>query len=49
MSKEVEKKQLIRSFKAWTSQILWQFFMWEDGHCPFQSDCIYLHQLLAKA
>nr|XP_027799361.1 probable E3 ubiquitin-protein ligase makorin-3 [Marmota flaviventris] len=43
-----KKEQLIRNFKAWTSQIPCRFFMRGRGRCPFKSDCIYLHQLPAK-
>ncbi|XP_014638055.1 PREDICTED: E3 ubiquitin-protein ligase makorin-1-like [Ceratotherium simum simum] len=44
-----EKEQLIRNFKARTSQIRCRFFMRGNGHCPFKSDCIYLHQLPDEA
>lgn len=43
-----EKEQLIRNFKARTSQIRCRFFMRRSGRCPFKSDCIYLHQLPAE-
>nr|KAF6506082.1 hypothetical protein HJG63_007919 [Rousettus aegyptiacus] len=49
VSKGAEKEQLIRNFKAWTSQIRCRFFMRRNGRCPFKSDCIYLHQLPDKA
>uniref|UniRef100_A0A673SNR6 RING-type E3 ubiquitin transferase n=1 Tax=Suricata suricatta TaxID=37032 RepID=A0A673SNR6_SURSU len=49
VSKGAEKEQLIRSFKARTSQIRCRFFMQGNGRCPFKSDCIYLHQLPDKA
>ncbi|XP_072497960.1 probable E3 ubiquitin-protein ligase makorin-1 isoform X2 [Notamacropus eugenii] len=44
VSKGPEKEQLIRNFTDRTSQIHCKFFMQGRGHCPFQSDCIYLHQ-----
>ncbi|XP_032196434.1 probable E3 ubiquitin-protein ligase makorin-1 isoform X2 [Mustela erminea] len=47
--KGAEKEQLIRNFKARTSQIRCRFFMQGNGHCPFKSDCIYLHQLPDEA
>lgn len=49
VSKEAEKKQLIRRFKAQTSQIQCWFLIQEDDHCPFKYDCTYLHLLLTKA
>ncbi|KAF6364746.1 hypothetical protein mRhiFer1_009870 [Rhinolophus ferrumequinum] len=49
VSKGPEKEQLIRNFKARTSQIQCRFFMRGNGRCPFKSDCIYLHQLPDKA
>ncbi|XP_047587933.1 probable E3 ubiquitin-protein ligase makorin-1 [Lutra lutra] len=49
VSKGAEKEQLIRNFKARTSQIRCRFFMQGNGHCPFKSDCIYLHQLPDEA
>ncbi|XP_016047894.2 E3 ubiquitin-protein ligase makorin-1-like [Erinaceus europaeus] len=49
VSEGAEKEQLIQSFKAWTSQIPCRFFAQGSRHCPFKSDCIYLHQLQAKA
>ncbi|XP_070100569.1 E3 ubiquitin-protein ligase makorin-1 isoform X1 [Equus caballus] len=45
VSKGAEKEQLIRNFKARTSQIHCRFFVRGNGRCPFKSDCIYLHQL----
>lgn len=47
LTQEAEKKQLIRNFKAWTIQC--QFFIWEDGHCPFKSNCMYLHSFWLKS
>ncbi|XP_045399525.1 E3 ubiquitin-protein ligase makorin-1-like [Lemur catta] len=49
VSKGAEKEKLIRNFKARTSQIRCRFFIRGNGRCPFKSDCIYLHQLPAKA
>ncbi|XP_046958776.1 probable E3 ubiquitin-protein ligase makorin-1 [Lynx rufus] len=49
VSEGAEKEQLIRNFKARTSQIRCRFFMQGNGRCPFKSDCIYLHQLPDKA
>ncbi|XP_028340087.1 probable E3 ubiquitin-protein ligase makorin-1 isoform X2 [Physeter macrocephalus] len=49
VSKGPKKEQLIRNFKARTSQIRCRFFMRRNGRCPFKSDCIYLHQLPDKA
>ncbi|XP_040501133.1 uncharacterized protein LOC121106109 isoform X1 [Ursus maritimus] len=49
VSKGAEKEQLIRNFKARTSQIRCRFFMQGNGRCPFKSDCIYLHQQPDKA
>ncbi|XP_026982846.1 probable E3 ubiquitin-protein ligase makorin-1 isoform X1 [Sagmatias obliquidens] len=49
VSKGPKKEQLIRNFKARTSQIRCRFFMRGNGRCPFKSDCIYLHQLPDKA
>ncbi|XP_037700616.1 probable E3 ubiquitin-protein ligase makorin-1 [Choloepus didactylus] len=49
VSKGAEKEQLIKNFKARTSQIRCRFFVRGNGYCPFKSDCIYLHQLPAKA
>ncbi|XP_043764650.1 probable E3 ubiquitin-protein ligase makorin-1 isoform X1 [Cervus elaphus] len=49
VSKGPEKEKLIRNFKARTSQIHCRFFMRGNGHCPFKSDCIYLHQLPDEA
>ncbi|XP_072774957.1 uncharacterized protein [Taeniopygia guttata] len=41
-----EKEKLIRAFKARTGKIRCKFFL--RGHCPFRSECIYLHELPAK-
>ncbi|NXU67662.1 MKRN1 ligase, partial [Horornis vulcanius] len=41
-----EKEKLIRTFKARTGKIRCKFFV--HGHCPFRSDCIYLHELPAR-
>ncbi|XP_072801275.1 E3 ubiquitin-protein ligase makorin-3-like isoform X5 [Vicugna pacos] len=49
VSKGPKKEQLIRNFKARTSQIRCRFFIRGNGRCPFQADCIYLHQLPDKA
>ncbi|NWW70773.1 MKRN1 ligase, partial [Climacteris rufus] len=43
-----EKEKLIRTFKARTGKIRCKFFIQNDGHCPFRSDCIYLHELPAR-
>uniref|UniRef100_H0XLP3 RING-type E3 ubiquitin transferase n=1 Tax=Otolemur garnettii TaxID=30611 RepID=H0XLP3_OTOGA len=48
VSEGPEKEQLIRNFKARTSQIRCRFFTRGNGRCPFNSDCIYLHQLPTK-
>ncbi|XP_027515450.1 uncharacterized protein LOC113954832 [Corapipo altera] len=40
-----EKEKLIRTFKARTGKIRCKFFVRNRGHCPFRSDCIYLHEL----
>ncbi|KAM4044357.1 uncharacterized protein ACNLHF_008346 isoform 2-T2 [Anomaloglossus baeobatrachus] len=40
-----EKAKLIETFKAKTSKICCRFFLRSNGHCPFKSDCIYLHDL----
>uniref|UniRef100_G1QCD7 RING-type E3 ubiquitin transferase n=1 Tax=Myotis lucifugus TaxID=59463 RepID=G1QCD7_MYOLU len=45
VSEGAEKEQLIRNFKARTSQIPCRYFARGSGRCPFKSDCIYLHQL----
>ncbi|XP_020652001.2 uncharacterized protein LOC110080430 [Pogona vitticeps] len=42
-----EKEKLIESFKARTSKIRCKFFVRGNGHCPFKSECIYLHELPA--
>ncbi|NXV08917.1 MKRN1 ligase, partial [Cettia cetti] len=41
-----EKEKLIRTFKARTGKIRCKFFV--HGHCPFRSECIYLHELPAR-
>ncbi|NXX28198.1 MKRN1 ligase, partial [Nicator chloris] len=41
-----EKEKLIRTFKARTGKIRCKFFI--HGHCPFRSECIYLHELPAR-
>uniref|UniRef100_A0A8C3NXQ1 RING-type E3 ubiquitin transferase n=1 Tax=Cyanoderma ruficeps TaxID=181631 RepID=A0A8C3NXQ1_9PASS len=41
-----EKEKLIRTFKAQTGKIRCKFFI--HGHCPFRSECIYLHELPAR-
>ncbi|NWY68798.1 MKRN1 ligase, partial [Erithacus rubecula] len=41
-----EKEKLIRTFKARTGKIRCRFFV--RGHCPFRSECIYLHELPAR-
>ncbi|NWT56264.1 MKRN2 ligase, partial [Erythrocercus mccallii] len=38
-----EKEELIRTFKARTGKIPCKFFI--RGHCPFNSECIYLHDM----
>ncbi|KAM6458115.1 putative E3 ubiquitin-protein ligase makorin-1 [Liasis olivaceus] len=40
-----EKEKLIETFKARTSKIRCKFFVRSNGHCPFKSECIYLHEL----
>ncbi|XP_060629068.2 probable E3 ubiquitin-protein ligase makorin-1 [Anolis sagrei] len=40
-----EKEKLIETFKARTSKIRCKFFVRGNGHCPFKSECIYLHEL----
>ncbi|KAM4795848.1 putative E3 ubiquitin-protein ligase makorin-1 [Rhinophrynus dorsalis] len=40
-----EKLKLIENFKAKTSKIRCRFFLRGNGHCPFKSECIYLHEL----
>ncbi|XP_054578288.1 probable E3 ubiquitin-protein ligase makorin-1 [Eptesicus fuscus] len=49
VSEGAEKEQLIRNFKARTSQIRCRYFARGKDRCPFKSDCIYLHQLPDKA
>ncbi|NXT03990.1 MKRN2 ligase, partial [Prunella fulvescens] len=41
-----EKEKLITAFKARTGKIRCKFFL--RGHCPFRSECIYLHELPAS-
>ncbi|KAF4800504.1 putative E3 ubiquitin-protein ligase makorin-1 [Turdus rufiventris] len=41
-----EKEELIRTFKARTGKIRCKFFA--RGHCPFRSECIYLHEQPAR-
>ncbi|XP_066059968.1 probable E3 ubiquitin-protein ligase makorin-1 [Chamaea fasciata] len=43
ISDVVEKEELIAAFKARTGKIRCKFFV--HGHCPFRSECIYLHEL----
>uniref|UniRef100_A0A663MDP5 RING-type E3 ubiquitin transferase n=1 Tax=Athene cunicularia TaxID=194338 RepID=A0A663MDP5_ATHCN len=40
-----EKKQLIENFRARTGKIRCKFFVQNQGHCPFNSECLYLHEL----
>ncbi|CAM9837064.1 unnamed protein product [Bubo scandiacus] len=40
-----EKKQLIETFRARTGKIRCKFFVQNQGHCPFNSECLYLHEL----
>uniref|UniRef100_A0A7M4FA48 RING-type E3 ubiquitin transferase n=1 Tax=Crocodylus porosus TaxID=8502 RepID=A0A7M4FA48_CROPO len=40
-----EKEKLIETFKARTGKIRCKFFVRGRGHCPFKSECIYLHEL----
>ncbi|XP_075051844.1 putative E3 ubiquitin-protein ligase makorin-1 isoform X2 [Mixophyes fleayi] len=40
-----EKLELIENFKARTGKIRCRFFLRGNGHCPFKSECIYLHDL----
>ncbi|XP_030077542.1 probable E3 ubiquitin-protein ligase makorin-1 [Microcaecilia unicolor] len=47
ISNAEEKMKLIETFKARTSKIRCRFFVRGNGHCPFKSDCIYLHELPA--
>ncbi|NXX98456.1 MKRN2 ligase, partial [Centropus bengalensis] len=42
-----EKEKLIEAFKARSREIKCKFFTQNQGYCPFQSDCIYLHELPA--
>ncbi|XP_005447207.2 probable E3 ubiquitin-protein ligase makorin-1 [Falco rusticolus] len=43
-----EKEKLIKTFKARTGKIRCKFFVQNSGHCPFKSDCIYLHEVPAR-
>ncbi|XP_053249076.1 probable E3 ubiquitin-protein ligase makorin-1 [Podarcis raffonei] len=45
VSDSEEKEKLIENFKARTSKIRCKFFVRSNGHCPFKSECIYLHEL----
>ncbi|NWW93743.1 MKRN1 ligase, partial [Rhynochetos jubatus] len=47
VSDAAEKEKLIETFKARTRKIRCKFFVRNWGHCPFKSDCIYLHELPA--
>ncbi|XP_045429117.1 probable E3 ubiquitin-protein ligase makorin-1 [Pipistrellus kuhlii] len=49
VSEGAEKEQLIRDFRARTSQIRCRYFARGADRCPFKSDCIYLHQLPDEA
>ncbi|KAL8178959.1 UNVERIFIED_CONTAM: hypothetical protein K2H54_058076 [Gekko kuhli] len=40
-----EKEKLIETFKSRTGKIRCKFFVRGNGHCPFKSECIYLHEL----
>nr|XP_056700430.1 probable E3 ubiquitin-protein ligase makorin-1 [Euleptes europaea] len=40
-----EKEKLIETFKARTGKIRCRYFVRGNGHCPFKSECIYLHEL----
>ncbi|NWH73104.1 MKRN2 ligase, partial [Piaya cayana] len=40
-----EKEKLIETFKARTRKIRCKFFVQNRGCCPFESECIYLHEL----
>ncbi|XP_043932514.1 probable E3 ubiquitin-protein ligase makorin-2 isoform X2 [Protopterus annectens] len=44
VSEENEKLQLIQNFKEKTSKIRCKFYVRSNGHCPFKSECIYLHE-----
>ncbi|XP_025912304.1 probable E3 ubiquitin-protein ligase makorin-2 [Apteryx rowi] len=44
VSEADEKQKLIEAFKARTGKIRCKFFVRSHGHCPFKSDCIYLHE-----
>ncbi|NXE67160.1 MKRN1 ligase, partial [Calcarius ornatus] len=46
ISDAAEKEKLIGAFKARTGKIRCKFFL--RGHCPFRSECIYLHELPAS-
>ncbi|KAM7032730.1 uncharacterized protein M8220_012644 [Acridotheres tristis] len=41
-----EKEKLIKTFKERTGKIRCKFFV--RGHCPFRSECIYLHEQPAR-
>uniref|UniRef100_F6TC43 RING-type E3 ubiquitin transferase n=1 Tax=Xenopus tropicalis TaxID=8364 RepID=F6TC43_XENTR len=43
-----EKAKLIETFKAKTSKIRCRFFIRGNGHCPFKSECIYLHEIPSR-
>ncbi|NXE11643.1 MKRN1 ligase, partial [Lophotis ruficrista] len=43
-----EKEKLIKTFKERMGKIRCKFFVRNHGHCPFKSDCIYLHELPAS-
>ncbi|XP_010125032.1 PREDICTED: probable E3 ubiquitin-protein ligase makorin-1 [Chlamydotis macqueenii] len=45
VSEADEKEKLIETFKARMGKIRCKFFVRSHGHCPFKSDCIYLHEL----
>ncbi|NXL36886.1 MKRN1 ligase, partial [Glaucidium brasilianum] len=45
ISDEDEKKKLIETFRARTGRIRCRFFVQNQGHCPFDSECLYLHEL----
>nr|XP_009670165.1 PREDICTED: probable E3 ubiquitin-protein ligase makorin-1 [Struthio camelus australis] len=47
VSEADEKEKLIETFKARTGKIRCKFFVRSHGHCPFKSDCIYLHEFPA--
>ncbi|XP_078500438.1 uncharacterized protein LOC144755418 [Lissotriton helveticus] len=47
ISDATEKEKLVQTFTNRTSKIRCRFFLRGHGHCPFKSDCIYLHELPA--